>query len=203
MRDTPSLASESGQRSRRAGQKGRHGQDQRRTVRHAGRRGGKARDLESTVFRRRDGCRARVRDGGSGGAPPRAGDVRGVGGVLAESAAEQNPMAPLINSKRKYVVSTTLDAVGWENTTLVKGDLETEVSKLKEQSSGDLLVSSDTGADASSCATSTRSGRIEISPAGSVRLAGRLVAGTAPRGQAGRPRRAVPRRPQSARHGRA
>ncbi len=55
--------------------------------------------------------------------------------------AEQNPMAPLINSKRKFVVSNTLDSVDWENAMLVKGDLETEVSKLKERSSGDLLVS--------------------------------------------------------------
>jgi len=55
--------------------------------------------------------------------------------------AEQNPMAPLINSKKKYVVSKTLDSVDWENSTLVKGDLETEVAKLKEQSHRDLLVS--------------------------------------------------------------
>ncbi len=79
--------------------------------------------------------------GWSRGAPPRAGDVRGVGGVLADQPAEQTPMAPLINSKSKYVVSNTLDSIDWGNAMLVKGDLETEVSKLKERSSGDLLVS--------------------------------------------------------------
>jgi len=55
--------------------------------------------------------------------------------------AAQNPLAPLINSKRKYVVSNTLDSADWENSTLVKGDLQPEVSKLKEQPGGDLLVS--------------------------------------------------------------
>jgi len=55
--------------------------------------------------------------------------------------AEQNPMAALINSKRKYVVSNTLGTTDWENSTIVGGDLATEVPKLKDRSGGDLLVS--------------------------------------------------------------
>ncbi|HLM35313.1 MAG TPA: dihydrofolate reductase family protein, partial [Gaiellaceae bacterium] len=55
--------------------------------------------------------------------------------------AEQNPMAALINSKRKYVVSNTLGTTDWENSTIVGGDLATEIPKLKDRSGGDLLVS--------------------------------------------------------------
>jgi len=55
--------------------------------------------------------------------------------------AEQNPMAALINRKRKYVVSNTLNTTEWENSTIVGGDLATEAPKLKDRSGGDLLVS--------------------------------------------------------------
>jgi len=44
-----------------------------------------------------------------------------------------------INSKQKYVVSTTLDKAEWHNTTVIKGDLVTEVAKLKQQG-GDILM---------------------------------------------------------------
>jgi dihydrofolate reductase len=44
-----------------------------------------------------------------------------------------------INSIRKYVASTTLDKADWNNTTVIKGDLVAEVSKLKEQP-GDILM---------------------------------------------------------------
>jgi dihydrofolate reductase len=39
----------------------------------------------------------------------------------------------------KYVVSTTLERPEWNNTTVIKGDVAGEVSKLKQQA-GDLLV---------------------------------------------------------------
>ena len=47
-----------------------------------------------------------------------------------------------MNSIRKYVVSSTLseDDATWNNTTVVRGDVGTEVSKLKAQSGRDLLV---------------------------------------------------------------
>jgi dihydrofolate reductase len=49
-------------------------------------------------------------------------------------AAQSNPaVAERMNSLRKFVFSTTLDKVSWNNTTLLKGDLTTEVRKLKQQ----------------------------------------------------------------------
>ena len=47
--------------------------------------------------------------------------------------------ADLINSIPKYVVSTTLDKADWNNTTVIKGDLVSEVSDLKQQG-GDILM---------------------------------------------------------------
>jgi dihydrofolate reductase len=44
-----------------------------------------------------------------------------------------------INSMRKYVVSGTLDRADWENTTVIKGDLVTEVARLKQQE-GDIMM---------------------------------------------------------------
>ena len=49
-------------------------------------------------------------------------------------AAQSNPIVvERMNSLRKFVFSTTLDKVSWNNTTLLKGDLTTEVRKLKQQ----------------------------------------------------------------------
>lgn len=43
------------------------------------------------------------------------------------------PFASFINNTPKYVFSTTLDKVDWKNSTLLKGDLKTEINKLKQQ----------------------------------------------------------------------
>lgn len=43
------------------------------------------------------------------------------------------PFASFINNVPKYVVSKTLDSVEWNNSTLLKGDLVEEVTKLKNQ----------------------------------------------------------------------
>jgi dihydrofolate reductase len=48
--------------------------------------------------------------------------------------------ADKMNSMPKYVVSSTLDAPEWNNTTVIKGDVAEEVAKLKEQVDGDILV---------------------------------------------------------------
>jgi dihydrofolate reductase len=49
--------------------------------------------------------------------------------------------ADKFNNMPKYVVSNTLENPSWNNSTVIKpGDLAGEVSRLKEQSSGDLLV---------------------------------------------------------------
>jgi dihydrofolate reductase len=44
-----------------------------------------------------------------------------------------DPMAAKLNSVQKYVASTTLDNVEWQNSTLIKGDVAEEVAKLKNE----------------------------------------------------------------------
>jgi dihydrofolate reductase len=46
-------------------------------------------------------------------------------------AAAGSPMAGAMNATQKYVVSTTLDKVGWQNSTLLEGDLAKAVTELK------------------------------------------------------------------------
>ena len=56
-------------------------------------------------------------------------------------AAEMLPdVAAGMNRMKKFVFSRTLTMVEWQGTTLVKGDLVTEVTRLKEQSGPDLLI---------------------------------------------------------------
>jgi dihydrofolate reductase len=40
----------------------------------------------------------------------------------------------------KYVVSSTLDEPDWNNSTVLKGDVVTEVSKLKQELHGEIVV---------------------------------------------------------------
>jgi dihydrofolate reductase len=54
--------------------------------------------------------------------------------------AADNPMAPMINQMPKYVVSSTLREAAWQNSTLVGGDVMSQVAELKRQDEGDLLV---------------------------------------------------------------
>jgi dihydrofolate reductase len=49
-------------------------------------------------------------------------------------------LADRLNSLPKYVVSSTLDAPGWQNTTVLKGDAVTEVAKLKQALDGEIVV---------------------------------------------------------------
>lgn len=48
--------------------------------------------------------------------------------------------ADLLNALPKYVVSSTLDQPKWRNSTVLKGDVVAEVSKLKQQLEGDIVV---------------------------------------------------------------
>lgn len=50
------------------------------------------------------------------------------------------PYAARLNAIPKYVFSSKLETAGWGNATLVRGDVATEVSRLKHQDGGDLLV---------------------------------------------------------------
>jgi len=46
-----------------------------------------------------------------------------------------------MNTMPKYVVSSSLDEVGWSGSILVRGDLRTEIEKLRLEPGGDLLLS--------------------------------------------------------------
>jgi dihydrofolate reductase len=68
-----------------------------------------------------------------------------LGRVTYESFAGAWPQregvfADRINSMPKYVVSSTLKDPEWENTTVIGGDIPTEVAKLKDGIDGDILV---------------------------------------------------------------
>jgi len=49
-------------------------------------------------------------------------------------------LADRLNSKPKYVVSSTLQAPAWNNTTVLKGDAVSEALRLKQQVTGDIIV---------------------------------------------------------------
>ena len=51
-----------------------------------------------------------------------------------------NPIASKLNALPKYVASTTLEEVGWPNSSLLGGDVAAEVAKLKERPGGELQV---------------------------------------------------------------
>jgi dihydrofolate reductase len=46
---------------------------------------------------------------------------------------DDNPIAKFINNVPKYVVSTTLEDVEWNNSTLIAGNAEEEIDELKQQ----------------------------------------------------------------------
>ena len=56
-----------------------------------------------------------------------------------ERPAWMEPFAQVIDAKKKYVVSSTLDRVDW-NAELVRGDLEKAVRQLKRESGNGLLT---------------------------------------------------------------
>jgi dihydrofolate reductase len=49
-------------------------------------------------------------------------------------------LADRLNTLPKYVVSSTLEHPDWNNSTVLKGDVVTEVSKLKQQLDGEIVV---------------------------------------------------------------
>jgi len=54
--------------------------------------------------------------------------------------SRQGDFADKFNSMPKYVVSTTLKEAGWTNSTVLRGDLAEEVSKLRQNHAGDIVV---------------------------------------------------------------
>lgn len=61
----------------------------------------------------------------------------GYWGVMEDSG---NPIATALNTRPKYVASTTLTGPGWANTTVLSGDLTTAIRELKAKPGGELQV---------------------------------------------------------------
>jgi dihydrofolate reductase len=53
---------------------------------------------------------------------------------------EGRPLADNLNSMPKYVVSSTLEDAGWNNSTVLSGEMTDEVLRLKREIDGDILV---------------------------------------------------------------
>jgi class 3 adenylate cyclase/dihydrofolate reductase len=53
---------------------------------------------------------------------------------------DDEPFGRHVNEVPKYVVSSTLARADWTNTTIIEGDLPSEVTELKERVEGDILV---------------------------------------------------------------
>lgn len=56
------------------------------------------------------------------------------------SRTDELGFADKFNSMPKYVVSSTLEDPEWNNSTVLKGDVVDEVSKLKQELNGDIVV---------------------------------------------------------------
>ena len=74
-----------------------------------------------------------------------ASDALLMGRVVYEGFADswpsrRNEFADRMNALPKYVVSTTLEAAEWNNSTIIKANVAEEVSKLKEQPGQDILM---------------------------------------------------------------
>lgn len=54
--------------------------------------------------------------------------------------ASTGDYASRLNDMPKYVFSSTLEKAAWKNTTIVRGDVATEVARLKEQEGRDLIL---------------------------------------------------------------
>jgi dihydrofolate reductase len=55
-------------------------------------------------------------------------------------ASRTGEWADRLNSLPKYVVSSTIEAAKWGNSTVLKGDVASEVSALKERLDGEIIV---------------------------------------------------------------
>lgn len=56
------------------------------------------------------------------------------------SMTDEEGFADRMNSLPKYVVSTTLEKVEWNNSRLIRGNIPEEVKKLKQESQRDILI---------------------------------------------------------------
>jgi dihydrofolate reductase len=60
--------------------------------------------------------------------------------LAARWPSRTGALADRLNSKPKYVVSSTLQDPAWNNSTILTGDVVSEVSKLKQELTGDIVV---------------------------------------------------------------
>jgi dihydrofolate reductase len=56
------------------------------------------------------------------------------------SAPADDPFARHLNNVHKYVASRTLDAVEWQNSELIRGDVAEAIAELKERPGKDIAV---------------------------------------------------------------
>jgi dihydrofolate reductase len=61
-------------------------------------------------------------------------------GFAAAWPSRDGEFADKFNSMPKYVVSSTMEEPGWDNSTVLSGDLADEVGKLKQEHGGDIVV---------------------------------------------------------------
>ena len=60
--------------------------------------------------------------------------------LAARWPSRTGALADRLNSKANYVVSSTLQHPAWNNTTVLKGDVVSEASRLKQHVTGDIVV---------------------------------------------------------------
>src|SRR5436305_15172576 len=60
--------------------------------------------------------------------------------LAARWPSRRGPFADRLNSFPKYVVSSTLEAPVWNNTTVIRGDVINRVSQLKRDIDGEILI---------------------------------------------------------------
>jgi dihydrofolate reductase len=60
--------------------------------------------------------------------------------LAARWPSRSGELADRLNSLPKYVVSSTLEEPKWNNSTVLKGDVVNEVSKLKQELNGDIVI---------------------------------------------------------------
>src|SRR5215469_14819945 len=64
----------------------------------------------------------------------------GVVGSPAIWPTQTDDFAQRVNEIRKYVFSSTLERADWSNSTIVRGDVVNEVTKIKEQDGADIAI---------------------------------------------------------------
>src|ERR687897_3323620 len=61
-------------------------------------------------------------------------------GFAAAWPSREGEFADKFNTMSKYVVSSTLEDPGWNNTTVLKGDVAEAVARVRDQVDGDIVV---------------------------------------------------------------